>query len=72
MNIWFRHYFICHSVHTFVLVYVPECGLYEAEVAVLRHLALALSNSSANLSALFISGLTLWVKDSGVRWGAVD
>lgn len=59
-------------MHTFVFVCVPECGLYEAEVAFLRHCALALSNSCAKLSALFISGLTLWVKDSGVRWGAVD
>lgn len=28
--------------------------------------------SCAKLSALFISVLTLWVKDSGVRWGAAD
>lgn len=56
----------------FVFICVPEYGLYEAEAVVVRHHTLALSDSCAKLSALFISELTLWVKDSGVRWGAVD
>lgn len=57
MNI--LRYFNCPNLHTFIFVCVLECGLYEAEVAVLRRSVLTLSNSRAKLSDLFISGLTL-------------
>lgn len=64
MNICLWHYFICQSVHTFLFVCVPEWGLYEAEVAILRHRALALSNSCAKLSAFF----HFWADTLGERF----
>ena len=50
-------------ISALIFVCVPECRPYEARVAILRQLGLALSNSHAKLSSLSIAVLPLWVKD---------